>query len=112
MASPKSGNAGYVVYPIEPKMPYEADYADWGRMAKCKVEQKQGQYGKYGSRQEKPYQRKRRSAIPDGSAESEQDYSEESTQKSSWIEVELVDEDGKPVPGEPFKITLPDGSVY
>jgi type VI secretion system secreted protein VgrG len=32
-------------------------------------------------------------------------------QKTHWIEIELVDEDGKPVPGETYAITLPDGSV-
>jgi hypothetical protein len=31
--------------------------------------------------------------------------------KKSWIAIELVDEDGKPVPGEDYKITLPDGTA-
>jgi len=31
--------------------------------------------------------------------------------KPTWIEIELVDEDGAPVPGEKYEITLPDGSV-
>jgi type VI secretion system secreted protein VgrG len=31
--------------------------------------------------------------------------------KRHWIEIELVDEDGKPVPGENYMITLPDGST-
>ncbi|HUT35061.1 MAG TPA: type VI secretion system tip protein TssI/VgrG, partial [Planctomycetota bacterium] len=31
--------------------------------------------------------------------------------KTHWIEIELVDEDGKPVPGEVYRVTLPDGSV-
>jgi type VI secretion system secreted protein VgrG len=31
--------------------------------------------------------------------------------KKHWIEIKLVDEDGKPVPGEPYQITLPDGST-
>jgi hypothetical protein len=29
----------------------------------------------------------------------------------SWIEIELKDEDGKPVAGEAYRVTLPDGSV-
>ena len=37
--------------------------------------------------------------------------SEESKQKKSWIEIELVDEKNKPVPGEKYRITLPDGTV-
>ncbi len=36
---------------------------------------------------------------------------EEKAQKPSWIEIELVDEDGAPVPGERYRIELPDGSV-
>ncbi|MDI6755540.1 MAG: type VI secretion system tip protein TssI/VgrG [Thermodesulfobacteriota bacterium] len=31
--------------------------------------------------------------------------------KKSWIEIELVDEDGNPVPGETYLITTPDGAV-
>ena len=31
--------------------------------------------------------------------------------KPHWIEIELVDEEGQPVPGEPYKITLPDGTT-
>jgi len=31
--------------------------------------------------------------------------------KKSWIEIELVDQDKKPVPGEPYRITLPDGQT-
>jgi type VI secretion system secreted protein VgrG len=37
--------------------------------------------------------------------------SDESKNKTAWIEVELVDENGKPVPGEVYEVTLPDGSV-
>lgn len=31
--------------------------------------------------------------------------------KKHWIAIELLDEQGKPVPGEDFRITLPDGSI-
>jgi type VI secretion system secreted protein VgrG len=37
--------------------------------------------------------------------------SEENKKKKSWIEIELVDEDNKPVPGERYQITLPDGAT-
>ena len=37
--------------------------------------------------------------------------STESKQKKDWIEINLVDEIGKPIPGERYKIKLPDGSV-
>jgi type VI secretion system secreted protein VgrG len=35
----------------------------------------------------------------------------ENKKKKSWIEIQLNDEDGKPIPGEPYKITLPDGTT-
>lgn len=31
--------------------------------------------------------------------------------KQAWISIELVDEDGKPVSGEQYSITLPDGTL-
>jgi hypothetical protein len=33
-----------------------------------------------------------------------------SKDKKSWIAIKLVDEDGKPVPGEEYRITLPGGT--
>jgi len=36
---------------------------------------------------------------------------EENKNKESWIEVELVDEEGKPCGGEKYEIRLPDGSI-
>jgi hypothetical protein len=36
---------------------------------------------------------------------------EEKERKTAWIEIELVDEDDKPVPGERFSIELPDGTT-
>ena len=32
-------------------------------------------------------------------------------QETSWIEIELVDESGKPIPYEPYEITAPDGKT-
>jgi len=37
---------------------------------------------------------------------------ETSASALTWIEIELVDSDGRPVSGERYRITLPDGSVY
>ena len=37
--------------------------------------------------------------------------SEENKDKKSWIEIELVDQDNKPVPGERYRVTLPDGAT-
>jgi type VI secretion system secreted protein VgrG len=35
----------------------------------------------------------------------------ENQEKKHWIEIQLNDEDGKPVPGEAYKVTLPDGTT-
>jgi len=36
----------------------------------------------------------------------------ENKEKTSWIEIKLVDEEtGEPIAGEPYKVTLPDGST-
>src|SRR5262245_6525821 len=37
--------------------------------------------------------------------------SEENKEKKSWIEIEMVDEQDKPVSGEKYRITLPDGTT-
>jgi hypothetical protein len=35
----------------------------------------------------------------------------ENREKKSWIAIELVGEDGNPIPGEPYRVTLPDGTT-
>lgn len=97
MPSPKSGKAGKSISPTEPDAPEEADQADPGEMAKVKAEQQEKKKGKYGASSQKPHK-------PPQSEE-------EKEKKTSWIEIELVDEEDNPVPGEKYKITLPDGSV-
>ena len=93
MPSAKSGKAGSAVKPASPTESLEADKADPGEMAKIKSEQQQSQSGKYGSASEKPHKKS------------------DDEEKTSWIEIELVDEEGNPVPGEAYKVTLPDGKV-
>lgn len=95
MPSAKSGKAGSAVAPINPKVPHEADKADPGEMAKVKAEQKESQSGKYGAPEEKPFKK-----------------STDDEDRKSWIEIELVNEEGNPVAGEPFKVTLPDESMF
>jgi type VI secretion system secreted protein VgrG len=36
---------------------------------------------------------------------------EEEEQKTSWIEFQLVGEDGKPIPDEAYSVKMPDGTV-
>jgi type VI secretion system secreted protein VgrG len=91
MPSPKSGNAGSVVSPADPKEAKDADKADPGEVDKIKAEQRETQTGKYGSVKIKRHK-------PD-------------PEKKSWIEIEMVDEEDNPVPGEAYKVTLPDGET-
>jgi type VI secretion system secreted protein VgrG len=84
MPSPKSGRAGSAVAPTAPQKAQEADTANPGEMAKLKSQQ-----------EEKPTPFK----------------PPEDFEEKSWIEIELVDENDEPVPGERYRITLPDGKV-
>lgn len=93
----KSGTAGSAVSPTDPKAAEEADVADPGEVEKIKAEQRKTQTGKYGSEQIKPHK--------------PPETKEEKAEKRSWIEIELVDEEKQPVPGERYKITLPDGET-
>ena len=97
MPSPKSGKAGSVVSPIDPKKAEEADLADPGEVDEIKAEQRMTQSGKYGAANAKPHQQPKTD--------------EEKKKKKSWIEIELVDEDNKPVTGMAYRITLSDDSV-
>jgi type VI secretion system secreted protein VgrG len=97
MASPKSGKAGTPVQPAAPTAAQEADNGDPGMLAALKALQQRTQTGQYGAIQARPYK------PPATPAEKEQ--------KSSWIEIEMVDADDHPVPGEPYRITLSDESV-
>ncbi|HQU13045.1 MAG TPA: type VI secretion system tip protein VgrG [Thermodesulfobacteriota bacterium] len=36
---------------------------------------------------------------------------DEEEEEKSWVEIELVDEDGKPVPGERYRVETPDGKI-
>ncbi len=90
-SSAQSGSAGSAVSPTAPKEPHEADEADPGKMAEVKAKQVETKSGKYGAAKVKPYKK--------------------DPNKKSWIEIELVDEDGKPVPGERYEVTLPDGQT-
>ena len=87
----KSGNAGSPVSPAAPDAAEDADIADPGKMAEIKAEQIEKKEGKYGSVQVKPHK-------PD-------------EEKINWIEIELVGEDDQPIPGEKYKVTLPDGET-
>ena len=92
--NPKSGKAGSPVEPVAPEVPEEADVGDPGEVAEIKAEQTKKKEGKYGAAPVKPHKP-----------------TEDEKEEKSWIEIELVDEEKNPVPGEKYKITLPDGKV-
>jgi hypothetical protein len=91
MPSPKSGSAGSAVTPADADAAQEADSANPGEVDEVKAFQRQTKTGKYGAVPAKPYK-------PD-------------KKKKSWIEIKLVGEDKKPIPGEAYRITLPDGAL-
>jgi hypothetical protein len=72
------------VAPTEPEKPQEADNAIPGEEAKLKAQQ---------ADKPKPFK------------------PPEDFEEKSWIEIELVDENDEPVPGERYRVTLPDGTV-
>jgi type VI secretion system secreted protein VgrG len=84
--SPLSGVAGSLVAPLAAAVAAIADDASPGALAEI--------------------QRNQVSSPP-----SHDPTSEENKEKKSWIEIELVDEEGKPMAGESYQVTLPDGSV-
>lgn len=102
----KSGTAGTPVEPTAPSPAHEADVADPGQVSEVKADQIKTKSGKYGAQKVKPFK------APAGAASATPEQgSEETKKKTSWIEIELVGEDEKPIPGENYRITLPDNSV-
>ena len=113
----KSGKAGKPVPPGSSRKPEDADIADPGKVAEIKAEQRQTESGKYGSQKVKPF---KPPAEPEaevveesgpGETEKQKKQEREKEEKTSWIEIELVGEDDEPIPGEKYKITVPDDSV-
>jgi len=95
--NPKDGKAPSPVKPAAPGAVDDADAADPAEVAEAKADQIQQEKGKYGATPVKPHK-------------PPQD-EEEEEEKTAWIEIELVDEEDNPVPGEKYEITLPDDTV-
>jgi type VI secretion system secreted protein VgrG len=97
MPSPQSGNAPNAVSPAAPKEAVEADKANPGEVTKAKGAEGQSGTGGGGGGA--------------GSSKPHNPTEEDKKTKKSWIEIVLVDMENKPVPGEPYRVTLPDNSV-
>jgi len=93
---PTAGQAGSVVAPAAVTAAEDADKADPGEVTEIKAQQLQTKTGKYGSVQVKPFK-------PPSD--------EEDSEEKHWIEIELVDGEGNPVPGEEYEIKMPDGEM-
>lgn len=90
-----SGNAGSAVSPLGPAAALEAVTADPGAL------------GTLAAQTIGPASM----ALDRIKAPTHDPNAPENKDKTHWIEIKLVDEQGKPVPGEPYRITLPDGST-
>lgn len=91
-----AASTGSAVSPTEATDAEEADEADPGEVAEVKAKQKETGTGKYGATKSEPFKA--------SESESEQE-------ETTWIEIELLDEDDQPVPGERYEIELADGRV-
>jgi hypothetical protein len=95
--SPKSGKAGTAVNPVDPKVAKDAITAEAGAMTKV---------------QASPEEKKAHKDLgkPAGAGASKEEADDEK-EPLSWIEIEMVGEDDKPIAGVPYEIELPDGSL-
>jgi type VI secretion system secreted protein VgrG len=112
-----SGSAGSLVSPAAPTDAQDADDAQAGSKTTPSATPQQGGTGSGGNITAD--QRQNQSAAPAAGAEpaappppTHDPNAPENEDKSHWIEIELKDDSGKAVPGEDFRITLPDGKVY
>lgn len=99
MASAIGVKMGSLVAPEAPEEAHDADTADPGEVEKLKLQQREAGKGKYAPT-------KVDEAKPE-TADDEKPAEEEMT----WIEIELVDQEGKPVPGEAYKIVTSDNKT-
>jgi hypothetical protein len=97
MASPKSYKDQSVVAPAAPEEVKEADKADPGEVSQAKAQKLEREAEDWSEQKAKPFK------PPEDEDEKEE---------KSWIEIELVGEDGKGIPGEQYRITMPDGTVH
>jgi type VI secretion system secreted protein VgrG len=91
-----SGPGATVVKPTAPKQAEIADHANPGSLAESYKSQRAAMSSSQAAAAEAPWHNPNE---------------EENKQKKSWIEIELMDEANKPVPGEAYRVTLPDGTT-
>lgn len=94
--NPKGGSPCSYIAPGPSTAATDADEADPGKMAQVKARQRELNEGKYGSEKVDPIK------PPEDPEEAK---------SLVWIEIELVGEDDKPIPGEKYRVTASDGRV-
>lgn len=98
MASPKSLKSASPVAPAAPDKAKDADTAQAGQVSTAAGGEREITKGTFGSVTIEPFRKEDKESAPP-------------EQKQVWIEIELIDDDDKPIAGEPYRITLPDGSA-
>ena len=101
--NPKSGTAGSPVPPAAPTAVVESDTADPGEIVPGRTASSSDSSGSGGGSG---------AASGSGSAagNNAKPHKPDPT-ATSWIEIELVDEEDQPVPGEKYEIEVPGGKV-
>jgi type VI secretion system secreted protein VgrG len=104
-----SGSAGSPVSPLSPTDPTEADTANPGENDVPTATP--GTPASTSATNVSALTSTPSNKSPASDAPTHDPTSPENQQKKSWIEIQLFDEDGNPVPGEAYKVTLPDGTT-
>lgn len=97
MASPKSIKSASVVAPAAPDEVQEAIVADPGQVSAAQSTAMTTSAGSFGSVR-----------LPSHTGEPAEN--QEETAELTWIEIELVGEDSKPIAGEPYRVITPEGT--
>jgi hypothetical protein len=118
--SPKPGTKVSLVPPAAVKAALEAANAEAGATAAFQWQPKQASAGQFGSVEVGAGSGDAAAGGGSGSSAASSETApphhppetqEEKAAKPSWIEIELVGEDDKPIPGARYRVMLPDGSV-
>ena len=104
-----SGSAGSAVSPLAPTDPAEADTANPGENDVPTATP--GTLATTSAEEVSPISGSSAPQSPASNAPTHDPNDPENKKKKSWIEIQLNDEEGNPIPGEPYKITLPDGTT-
>ena len=94
--TPKDGTVCTAIAPVDAVDPLEADNAEAGAVSSTSARTPQRESQQYQSPDMPVFK-------PPAPEEAEEE-------KKTWIEIELNDMDGKAMPGERYRVTLPDGS--